>query len=83
MQSHGDFQARPRQLIATVPADKVRMDHAKVLLHELCVMTKNLFSGSEQIEEDCPPKFEGEEDFFVSGHFYPHLPIKRFVPSIL
>ena len=27
-----------------------------------------------------PPLFPGEEDYFVSGHFYPHLPILRYIP---
>jgi len=27
-----------------------------------------------------PRCFPGQEDYFISGHFYPHLPIRRYVP---
>ena len=28
-----------------------------------------------------PAFFAGEEDYFATGHFYPNLPVKRFVPQ--
>ena len=46
-------------------------------------MSLSPFSDSQPDHVDATPLYAGDDDYFISGHFYPFLPIIRTIPKYM